>query len=118
MIYDKNLNDYVKCTIYHVSGPTFCKNSCVLSYIRLQKSVRYDARDSRYIKAEDNLQMMHLEENPNDGYLQEANDPGVIDHNGGWMTSAEYEKDKYTYQNTGNMILMPCKEELKRTLKV
>lgn len=118
MIYNDKTDDYMQCTVYHVSGPTFCDYPCVLSHIRHQKSVRYDFRDSRYIKAEDNLQMMYREANPDSCFLQEANEPGVIEFNAGWMKPVEYATDKYVYHKTGNLIIMPCKEELKRTLKV
>ncbi len=112
-----NDGNYKNITVFHCRGK-FKDFRCALGYIEMKISAKYDQRDSRYVRAKFDLQMMYTLMHPTGPFLEAAVDPDVLDIHDGCATVKEYNDDKYQYVNTGNLIILPCKEEFSRSMTI
>jgi hypothetical protein len=106
---------YKMITLFHCKGK-FHNFRCALGYVVRKLATRYDQRDTRYIRAESDLQMMYTMMHPDGPFLKAAEDPDILDVNSGCVTEKEYDDGKYQYINTGNIVILPCKEEFARKM--
>jgi len=110
-------NIYKNVTVFHCCAK-FHDFPCALGYIERKIAAKYDQRDSRYIRAKYNLIWMYNLMHPKGPFLEAAVDSDVLDINDGCVTVSDYNKNKYQYVNTGNIIVLPCKEEFSRNINI
>ncbi len=108
---------YKNITIYHCAGK-FHNFRCALGYIERKLAAKYDQRDARYIRAKYDLNQMYMQMHPDGPFLKPAEDPDILDINDGSATLKEYNDDRYQYVSTGNIVILPCKEEYSRSMRI
>lgn len=85
-----------------------CDMECALSFINRELKMSYRSRDPNYSNSLQILLFTHRTLYP-DRILHKAQDPALLDINGGCLTYDKYKNISSTYYRTTNIIQLPLK---------
>lgn len=89
----------------------FCSFECALGYVRNVLSRPADYRDTTLRDSERMLKSLYKLMHPNAGILRPAQDPRLLQVNGGSLTREEWQNNKHVYIRTDRILMIPAKVE-------
>lgn len=97
--------------VFWVEG-RFCSFECALGYIRLIMSRPADFRDSTLKDSERMLKLLYSMSYPdNKKTLRPAQDPRLLQINGGSLTKEQWQDSRHIYVRTDRVLMIPAKVE-------